>query len=122
MMRLSLKLLALSSASLALVAATPCLGAESTASKVAQQTVELAITSEGTVPATVVAKSGQPMKLIITRKTDSTCVQQVVMKDFGVDKPLPLNTPVAVEVTPAKKGTYRLQCGMGMTFASLKVE
>jgi plastocyanin domain-containing protein len=121
MMRRSLKLLALSSASLALVAATPCLGAESTASKVAQ-TVELAITSEGTVPATVVAKSGQPMKLIITRKTDSTCVQQVVMKDFGVDKPLPLNTPVAVEVTPAKKGTYRLQCGMGMTFASLKVE
>jgi plastocyanin domain-containing protein len=121
MMRLSLKLLAFSSASLALVA-SPCLGTESAASKASQQTVELAITAEGTVPRTVVARSGQPVKLIITRKTDSTCVQQVVMKDFGVDKPLPLNTPVAVEFTPAKKGTYRLQCGMGMNFASVKVD
>lgn len=84
--------------------------------------VELTIADDGVSPSTVQAKAGQPLKLVITRKTDSTCINQVVSKDFGIDKPLPLNKPVAVEFTPSKAGTYRLVCGMGMTIANVKVQ
>jgi len=115
------KLLAVCTAALAFLA-PPLARAGEAASKISAQTVEMAITSEGTVPSTVTVKAGQPLKLVITRKTDSTCVNQVVMKDFSVDKPLPLNRAVTVEITPSKTGTYSLVCGMGMKFASLKVE
>jgi len=114
------KLLAPCLAAFALLASPPARAAGPASEKA--QVVELAITSEGTFPDTVTAKAGQPLKLVITRKTDSTCVNQVVMKDFGVDKPLPLNKPVTVELRPAKAGTYHLVCGMGMNFASLKVQ
>ena len=90
--------------------------------KGAPQVVELAITEQGTQPSTATLKVGQPVKLIVTRKTASTCVTQVVNKELGIDRPLPLGQAVAIEVTPAKAGSYRLVCGMGMEFATLKVQ
>lgn len=90
--------------------------------KAAPQVVELAVTEQGTQPSTAVLKVGQPVKLVVTRKTASTCVTQVVNKELGIDRPLPLGQAVTIEVTPAKAGSYRLVCGMGMEFATLKVQ
>lgn len=99
----------------ALLAAPFARGAEP---KVANVT----ITEDGVQPATVMAKAGQPVKLVVLRKTDSTCMKDIVGKDFGVQKALPLNQPVTVEVKPAKAGTYKFVCGMGMELLTLKVQ
>ncbi|GEJ57748.1 cupredoxin domain-containing protein [Anaeromyxobacter diazotrophicus] len=84
------------------------------------QTVELAVTSEGFVPAEVTVKHGKPVKLVVTRKVERTCATEIVMKDFGVNQPLPLNQPVTVTVTPKKAGEYRFACGMDMIAGVLK--
>ncbi len=86
------------------------------------QVVQLAVTKEGFVPKQVVVKAGRPVKLVVTRKVERTCATEIVMKDFGVKVPLPLDRPVTVEVTPKKPGDYRFACGMDMIAGVLKAE
>ncbi len=88
----------------------------------AAQVVQLAVTSEGFVPAQVSVKAGKPVKLVVTRKTDQTCATEIVMKDFGVKQELPLDRPVTITVTPKKPGDYRYACGMDMVAGVLKAE
>ena len=87
-----------------------------------ERVVEIAVTSEGFVPAKVTVKRGEAVKLVVTRKTERTCATEIVMKDFGVNQPLPLDKPVAVTVKPAKAGAYRYACGMDMIAGTLEVE
>ena len=87
-----------------------------------EQVVNLDVTKEGFVPAQVKVKAGQPVKLVVTRKTEVTCATEIVMKDFGVNQKLPLNKPVTVTVTPKKPGTYRYACAMDMIAGDLKAE
>ncbi|HEX9289512.1 MAG TPA: cupredoxin domain-containing protein [Anaeromyxobacteraceae bacterium] len=86
------------------------------------QVVEVTVTKDGFVPATVHVKRGTPVKLVVTRKVDRTCATEIVMKDFGVNQPLPLEKAVTVQVTPNKAGEYRYACGMDMIAGVLKVE
>ena len=87
-----------------------------------EQVVNLDVTKEGFVPAQVKVKAGQPVKLVVTRKTEVTCATEIVMKDFGVKQDLPLEKPVTVNVTPKKAGEYRYACGMDMIAGVLKAE
>lgn len=75
-------------------------------------TVELAVTSKGFEPATVKVKAGQPVRLVVTRKTDKTCATELVLADLGINQPLPLDTPVTVEFTPSESGSLRYACAM----------
>lgn len=104
--------------------ATPAVATASTTSPAAAdvQVVELAVTSKGFEPSTVTVKSGKPVKLVVTRKTERTCATEIVMKDFGVNQPLPLEKPVTVVVTPKGPGQYRYACGMNMIAGTLKVQ
>ncbi len=86
------------------------------------QVVEVTVTKDGFVPATVNVKRGTPVKLVVTRKVERTCATEIVMKDFGVNQPLPLEKAVTVQVTPNKAGEYRYACGMDMIAGVLKVE
>jgi plastocyanin domain-containing protein len=86
------------------------------------QVVELTVTRDGFVPANVTVKSGKPVKLVVTRKVERTCATEIVMKDFNVNQPLPLNQPVTVVVTPKKPGQYRYACAMGHIAGVLKVQ
>jgi plastocyanin domain-containing protein len=86
------------------------------------RTIELAVTSEGFVPAEVKAKAGETVKLVVTRKVQRTCATEIVMKDLGVNQPLPLDKPVTVTVKPPKAGTYRYACGMDMIAGQLVVD
>ncbi|MCY1024006.1 cupredoxin domain-containing protein [Pyxidicoccus sp. MSG2] len=75
-------------------------------------TVELAVTSKGFEPANVKVKAGQPVRMVVTRKTDKTCATEIVVADLGINQPLPLDTPVTVEFTPSESGTLRYACAM----------
>jgi plastocyanin domain-containing protein len=107
---------------LAFLAAAPAARAEGGQPAGRPQVVKLTVTSEGFVPATVKVKHGQPVKLVVTRQAERTCATEIVMKDFGVNAPLPVGKPVTVSLTPKKPGAYRYACGMDMIAGVLEVE
>jgi plastocyanin domain-containing protein len=105
-------------------ATTPAVAtvAATTPSVTDAQVVEITVTSKGFEPSSVTVKNGKPVKLVVTRKTERTCATEIVMKDFGVNQPLPLEKPVTVVVTPKGPGQYRFACGMNMIVGTLKVQ
>ena len=76
------------------------------------RTVEIAVTEDGFVPARIKAKKGEKVRLLVTRRTDSTCAKEIVIKDQSINQPLPLQKTVTVEFTPTKSGEIRYACGM----------
>ncbi len=78
------------------------------------RTVEMTVTEDGFVPSKVKAAKGEKVRLVVTRKTDKTCAKEIVVKDHGINQPLPLNKAVTVEFTPKKSGEIRYACGMDM--------
>lgn len=96
--------------------------AKATPAKSAAQVIEMSVTGEGFVPAQIKVKAGQPVKLIVTRKTDRTCATEIVIKDFGIKQPLPLNQAVEVTFTPTKAGSFRYACAMDMIAGVIIVE
>ena len=83
---------------------------------------EITVTSDGFVPATIRVKRGERVKLVVTRKTDRTCAKEIVIRDYGVHEPLPLDKPVTVQFTPRKSGQVRYACGMDMIAGVLIVD
>jgi plastocyanin domain-containing protein len=77
------------------------------------QTVTVEIKSKGFEPDSLKLKAGVPAKVTFVRKTDETCAREVVIKDYGIERKLPLNEPVIVELTP-RKGEFTFACGMNM--------
>ena len=75
--------------------------------------VEMEVTGEGFVPARIKVKKGEKVRLLITRKTDRTCATEIVIKDQGINTPLPLNRQVKVELVAKASGEIKYACGMG---------
>ncbi len=84
--------------------------------------VTVEVTNEGFVPKEIPAKVGQPITLVVTRKTDLTCAKQIVFADMGIEKDLPLNEAVEVTLTPDRQGDLRFACDMDMVAGKLIVE
>jgi plastocyanin domain-containing protein len=95
---------------LALALAGCSAGAE--APKVATNTLSMVITDKGFEPRDLTVKAGEPVKLTITRKTNSTCATEIVIDEYKVNTKLPLDTPVTVSFTPTKTGTLKYGCAM----------
>jgi plastocyanin len=75
--------------------------------------VELSVTEKGYEPSPVTLKKGEPVKLVVTRKTDQTCATEVVMDGYDINTPLPLNQPVEIAFTPKESGKLVYGCAMG---------
>jgi plastocyanin domain-containing protein len=88
----------------------------------AEQVVQMTVTEDGFVPAQIAAKKGEPLKLVVTRKTNRTCATEIVLKDFGIDQKLPLDKAVVVSFTPKSAGTFRYACGMDMIRGEIVVK
>lgn len=89
------------------------------AAETTPRTVQLSVTEKGFEPKSVNVKKGEPLKLIITRKTEQTCAKEIVVKDYKIQRELPLNTPVEVTFTPDKAGKLNYGCGMGMMISGV---
>jgi plastocyanin len=87
-----------------------------------KERVAVEVTQEGFVPKEIPAKVGQPITLVVTRKTDLTCAKQIIFADLGVEKELPMNQAVEVTVTPTKPGDLRFACSMDMVAGKLVVQ
>ncbi|AGC47660.1 hypothetical protein MYSTI_06387 [Myxococcus stipitatus DSM 14675] len=75
--------------------------------------VELSVTEKGYEPSPVSLKKGEPVKLVVTRKTDLTCATEVVMDGYDINTPLPLNEAVSITFTPKESGKLVYGCAMG---------
>jgi cobalt-zinc-cadmium efflux system membrane fusion protein len=71
-------------------------------------------TERGFEPAKVRVKAGVPVRLTFIRTTEATCATEVVFPSLKIRRPLPLNKPVVVELTPGKTGEIAFACGMDM--------
>jgi plastocyanin domain-containing protein len=108
--------------SVAILSALLILGAADAKPAKDARTVELSVTDKGFEPDNVKVKKGEPVHLVVTRKTDQTCATEIVIKDLGIKKELPLNKAVAIDFTPKKTGEINYVCGMDMMGGKLVVQ
>lgn len=85
------------------------------------QTINIVV-SGGYTPSKVLLRKDVPAKLVFTRKDPSSCLEELVMPDFGLQRKLPLNEEVTIELTPDKAGRYTYSCGMHMFFGEVVVK
>ena len=90
----------------------------------ASNRISIAVTEKGFEPDDVTVPAGKPITLVFTRKTEKTCVKEVVISLDGhkLDTPLPLNEAVAVSVTFPKAGKVTYACGMDMMKGTVTVQ
>jgi len=84
--------------------------------------VEVSITKKGFEPDKITAKKGEPLRLVVTRRTDQTCAKEIVIADAGMRKELPLDQRVMIDFTPTKNGELRYACGMDMISGVIVVQ
>jgi plastocyanin domain-containing protein len=85
--------------------------------------ISLSVTEKGFEPSPITLSKDEPVKLVVTRKTDHTCATELVMKDYNIHTSLPLNQPVEIAFTPTKTGTLTYGCAMNqMVSGTFQVE
>ncbi len=84
------------------------------------QEIDIAVDG-GYQPDYIVVRAGEPVRLNFLRKDDSSCLEEVLLPDFGIDAHLPVNKTVPVEFTPEKPGEYQFTCGMRMFRGRIEV-
>ncbi len=92
----------------------PATTSGSTSVAAEMQTAKIAVTERGYEPDTVTLRAGVPARLTIVRMTDKTCGTEIVIPALNIKRPLPLNEPVVIEFTPAKRGEIAFTCGTNM--------
>jgi len=87
-----------------------------------RQHVAIRADDKGFTPSSVTLKKGMPATLTFTRTTDDTCAKDVVFQEIDLKKPLPLNSPVDVDVPTDNARTFAFTCGMGMFKSAVVVQ
>ncbi len=77
------------------------------------QVVEITVDG-GYQPRTVQLKAGMLAKLVFNRKDPSSCLEEVLLPDFGVAQMLTLGKKTEITIDPSKAGEYKYTCGMQM--------
>ena len=94
-----------------------CASAAGKKTKASPRQIDISVTEAGFEPDKVTVKAGEEVTLAFTRKTEKTCVTEVVVyvndKD-KVEKALPLNKVVSVNAKFSKSGELGYACGMNM--------
>jgi sulfite exporter TauE/SafE len=83
--------------------------------------VEIAIENVRFIPQVVSIPADQPVRLIVDRREENSCSDQLAVPQLGVLVDLKPFATTTVELPAAKAGTYTLTCGMGMMSGSLIV-
>jgi len=84
------------------------------AASAAPRVIALEVTADGFVPDSIKIKANEPVKLVVTRKTDETCATDLVIDGTAIKVALPLGKPVEIAWTPKKAGSVKFGCAMDM--------
>ncbi|HEY0466727.1 MAG TPA: cupredoxin domain-containing protein [Polyangiaceae bacterium] len=76
--------------------------------------VSITVDGRGFHPSSVEITKGQKTTLEFRRTSAETCATSVVFPDLKLEKALPLNQTVAIELAADLSSTLTFQCGMGM--------
>jgi plastocyanin domain-containing protein len=79
----------------------------------------------GFTPSSLAVPKGPPgskVTLTFVRTSDKTCATEVVFPELKIERPLPLNVPVDIDVPGDSARTLTFQCGMGMFKGALLVK
>src|ERR1041385_9037853 len=75
------------------------------------QTAKITINEKGFEPSSITLKANVPAKITFLRTTNDTCATAIAIPDYKIQKDIPLNKPVVVDLTPTKSGTVGFACG-----------
>lgn len=84
--------------------------------------VTVLVDGEGYHPAEVRAPAGAQITLAFRRTTDECCGQQLRIPSMNLQRDLPLNTTVPIQVTVPANGALAFTCGMNMYRGSVVVQ
>lgn len=92
-----------------------------TAQKGNVQEVELLADGAAYSPSTIYAKENIPLVIKARALRAAGCVSEIVFKDLGIKKVIPLGGSTTIEMGALKKGVYAFSCPMGMAPGKLIV-
>jgi plastocyanin domain-containing protein len=81
----------------------------------------LVIVDGGYRPDRIVVVVNEPVRLSFDRLDSNSCLDEVLIPDFGISTRLPVGQTTTVEFTPTKVGKYTFTCGMRMFRGSIEV-
>jgi plastocyanin domain-containing protein len=84
--------------------------------------VEIKVTDKGFEPNAVEAKKGETVSLKFVRSTTSDCLKAISVPSLKINRDLPMNTPVVVNVPADKEGKIVFQCWMAMVKGEIDVK
>lgn len=76
--------------------------------------VRIVVSEKGFEPSRVSGRAGTPLRLVFVRTSAATCATEVTIPSLKIQRALPLNQPVDIEITPAASGDIEFVCGMKM--------
>jgi plastocyanin domain-containing protein len=83
---------------------------------------EVLVTVDGGYrPDRVIVNIGDPVRLSFNRLDRNSCLDEVLIPDFGISTRLPVGQTTTVEFTPTKAGEYTFTCGMRMFRGAIEV-
>jgi cytochrome c biogenesis protein CcmG/thiol:disulfide interchange protein DsbE len=85
------------------------------------QQATIVVNAEGYQPVNVFLRRGVRARLTFIRRVAEGCGTEIVIPAYGINRPLPLNAPVVVTLTPKAAGRIKITCGMNMFRGSLIV-
>ena len=84
---------------------------------------EVLVTVDGGYrPDRVIVNSGELVRLSFNRLDSNSCLDEVLIPDFGISTRLPVGQTTTVEFTPTKVGEYAFTCGMRMFRGVIEVK
>ncbi|MGB4592977.1 MAG: sulfite exporter TauE/SafE family protein [Coriobacteriia bacterium] len=104
-------------------AAAPASTTDAQYTTAADGVVEVPLIIENTrfVPQVVNIPADTAVRLVVDRREDNACSDQLALPQLGILVDLAPNATTVVDIPPTKAGTYTLTCGMGMMSGSLQV-
>jgi plastocyanin domain-containing protein len=76
----------------------------------------------GYSPSTIQVSKGKPVTLKIFRTDPSDCLDTLVIPQWGINRPLPLNRETTITFTPEEVGEFPFRCGMNMFHGKIVVK
>lgn len=64
----------------------------------------------------------EPLKLVVTRRTDATYAKEITIPAENIRAALPLDKPVTRAFTEKKSGDLEYSCGIGMIVGVIEVQ
>ena len=85
------------------------------------QEVSIAVDG-GYRPDRIVVVAGEPVRLSFDRLDRNSCLDELLIPDYGIFTRLPIGQTTTVEFTPTKAGEYAFSCGMRMFRGIIEVK